>query len=187
MSESTERPLFTIMGLIITIGVVVLILYLYFMQRGLGIFTETKQAQELEKLLGGVLTVCGDSTHPDVKNLYINVYGGYWIQYKNLASGFGGLKAENAKRYGCNKNCLCAFNGDKVVQCVSMFTQEKSSCQDISIKQSGGLGSDLMLPTSPSKTVCKYQLKLTWDGSTSPPKVLVEITHEKCDYTMVPI
>lgn len=175
MTESHERPFYTALGLIITIGLAWIFFSVVLTQRALGAITESKQSQELNKFLGGVLAVCGDSNHPE-QILTITVFGEHQIRYERVIDDFGGKKKENVEEAGCRKNCLCAFKGDDVIQCISMFTQT-TGCQDIDIREDAWVGTDpLEFPKKslfglPSFT-CQFELKLKWDGSNK--RVLVE-------------
>lgn len=170
----------------LAIGIIVaaFVFMLVSTQRAIATVTEAKQAQEMEKLLGGVRTVCEDTNHPEVTNMGITVFGEHQILFRKDSSEFedyfDSKETKDLVETSCKKNCLCAFNKENPIQCVSMLDQKSTSCQNIEIKQVrwGGLGSmALELPNDilgSESYSCQYQLKLKWEKG-SPNKVIAEI------------
>ncbi len=187
MTESTERPLYTIIGLIIAGGLLWIILSLVFTQGALGAVTESKQAMELEKLLGAIKSVCGDSNHPET-TVTITVFGEHEIIYQKIPANFGEKKGKSAKEAGCGQNCLCAFSGDEAVQCISMYSQEETGCQDIDIQEDHLVDEILSIPQNdplfglPDAT-CQFKLKLKWYGGSDNVILVESIGIQMLSYT----
>lgn len=166
--ETGESGVWTAVAAILTLAIFWFIGSIFFVQNALGAVGDANQGQQLDTLLAGIVKVCGNTDHPEVKDLIVTVLGKHQIVYKRGPPAFGSARNKNVLAAGCKLNCLCAFNGDEVAQCIPMYSQQSVSCQDIETEEIIDWAPDLTHIELPSTYYgkeefnCKYRLNLKW-------------------------
>ena len=174
--QTTELSLVGLIGLVIGVLIVFIFFGLVFVNKILTSVSDSKQTEQFTKLFEAIVDVCGDPSHPSKSNLYITVYEGYRIAYKDHPDEFDiPDHSRDLVEKMCPNKCMCLFHMEKPIHCTSLTKLDKSDCRNMKIQQWVGRHllpdskEDLSFPRKilgiETDFACKYRINIYWEDN----------------------